>query len=149
MPKTTEVKGQYFVMPPIWRFHIPGHPKESKWGWHKVEELIRAINDNLRLMGEKPITKIRDIEERFRHHSPQQYQKLGIGIGKTIFPIFYLTIKGGKLTPTRSKHKWLWGLRKDGYLPAKIGLAILKEIREIKRPINRFQKLLSAILPEG
>lgn len=112
------------VSAPIYSFSFSEFPELDNWGWHKVSELVEAINNSLVARGKKPMTAV-EIEEEFWYLSPLQYECLG----QTEYPRAYAIISDGRLWSTCS-NEWLRHLvTRDGYLPAKVGMNIMNAIK--------------------
>lgn len=115
------------VMPPIYRFHIPGRKRESEWGWHRATELLEAANNILVLQGREAMDP-RTLCERFPFIDPHEKRP-------DRFVESYLSIWQGRqlMIGVSGRYEWLSAaVRDDSFLPAKVGMEL---IRAVKQPV--------------
>lgn len=122
----------FYVNAKDYSFSFSDNSEWRSWGWHRATELFEAINNILVAVGKKPMTTT-EIEKEFSHLSPMGHETFG-----TKTP--YLSISGNTTWITTSSH-WLGcAVEDDCYIPAKVGMAIIKAI---KHPVfNKVNRLL-------
>jgi hypothetical protein len=109
------------VMPAIYQFEIPDHPQESKWGWHKVSELVEAIPNIFLNQGKCEIAKDTSLISKWLdNYWPRGYFLCMDDNGKICNWMIY-------------SEDWFAALARWGecFIPAKIGMNL---INAAKRP---------------
>jgi hypothetical protein len=111
------------VMPAIYRFEIPDHPKESRWGWHSIPELKKSITNIINS------DDFVEIGKKFSNLNPGNF----------------LSIHNNRLYQSSigTGDKWLVSVFRDGegFMPAMIGIKIINAIKHpIRNSIKTFLK---------
>jgi len=123
------------VMPAIYRFDTGLENEMSGWGWHRATELLEAVNNILLAKGLKPMHP-QHIGEKFPFVNPMLEKNCGS---------YFTSTLDGKISSTSTpKHQWLfWAVTCDTFIPAKIGIALLKAV---KSPIvSNFKRIFHSI----
>ncbi len=140
-------------MPPIYSFSIPGYEEESGWGWHKVSELVEAVN-NIRLSQFLSPLLNEQIAREFAYTGNFNRVHQGMGIQIEYLPLVNSSIylericgeaekeengppyKLRNLTWSLDSH-WLYYAANDSFFPAKLGMKLLEAVKNRRKHVIR------------
>lgn len=129
-----EISQPMMVMPPVYRFNIPGHSKESGWGWHRATELVEAVNNILRLSSKKPMSP-EELNERYPFLKLNRDPNQNFVLGEATSVLIPGGVYGGHHV---GEVIWLATLVKmDMYLPAKLGMQLINAVKHPLRSVIR------------
>ncbi len=128
-------------MPPIYRFDFQNDDVARNWGWHRVTDLIEAVN-NIRYLQGKPALPATAIGVEYDAVRPSHfnivcessYDDENPRIGSMAAPLY------------EESYRWLdlAASQMRCFIPAKIGMALIKEVKNPKRPL--LQRVRSAMI---
>ena len=122
------------IVPAIHNLDSPHHPEQKRWGWHRVSELVEAVNYKLNLIGEQPVTPA-TLYDRYGHLNKF---KDSFAIGVTALP----TRKG---VLGDHSHEFITprvDLGDIEFVPAGWGCEILKSLE----PVSGFTKFKQKLI---
>lgn len=127
-------------MPPIYRFDFPDEEVIRNWGWHRVTDLIEVVN-NIRNLQGKSALPATAIGVEYDASRPKYFNIVCESAYIDEDPKL-----GSLSTPAHGEgYKWLdmAASQKRCFIPAKIGMALIKEVKNPKRPL--LQRVRSAV----
>lgn len=128
------------VMPPIYRFDFPDEEVVRNWGWHRVTDLIEVVNNIRHLQGKSalPATAI-GIE--YENTRPSYFNIVCESSYSNEDP------KLGSMSAPQQGQSFRWldeaAMQSRCFIPAKIGIELIKEVKNPKRPL--LQRVRSAM----
>lgn len=120
------ISGPKLAVPAIYNFTFSVSDDWNKWGWHRATELFEAVN-NIRVSQRKSSLTAWAIPREYPHIDPFTEPNTN---GPRYLP--YLTLVGNQHTWNTSTcgRNWLEPLvNEDAYIPAKLGMQILKAVK--------------------
>ena len=132
------------VMPPIYRFDFQDEEVIRNWGWHRVTDLIDVVNNIRNLQGKSalPATAI-----------GVEYDSVRPSYFNIVCESAYVDEDpglGSMSTPAHGEgYKWLDMAASQSrcFIPAKIGMALIKEVKNPKRPfLKRVQSAVRELV---
>lgn len=116
-------------MPAIYKLETR-YSKVNTWGWHRACELLEAIQAILASQG-KPVLTADEICTKYPHLHPNKPIRDSYSHEPRRASYFTVMSDGVTCYDTRSDPvHWLQNLvDNDSYLPAKIGLAVIKAVK--------------------
>ncbi|MEK7614528.1 MAG: hypothetical protein AAB428_02595 [Patescibacteria group bacterium] len=137
---TFEAKKAKMVMPPIYRFDFQNDDEARNWGWHRVTDLIEVVN-NIRHLQNKSALPASTIGVEYDTVRPSHfnivcessYDGENPRIGSMAAPLHGQSYRWLDLAASQIRC----------FIPAKIGMALIKEVKSPKRPL--LQRVRSAV----
>ena len=128
------------VMPPIYRFDFPDEQEIRNWGWHRVTDLIEVVN-NIRHLQGKSALPATAIGVEYDASRPTHFNIVCESAYVDEDPKL-----GSMFTPAHGQgYQWLDMAvsQKRCFIPAKIGMALINEVKNQKRSL--LQRAKSAV----
>ncbi|MBI4088548.1 hypothetical protein HY415_00415 [Candidatus Kaiserbacteria bacterium] len=114
------------VMPPVFRFHFPENSTASTWGWYRAIDLVEVVNNIRILRGQRGLTA---------GEIGREYPDVNPNVFAVVMEPVYANENARLGSLSSAPHKWLecGNFYRRCFLPAKIGMLLLKVVKDPSR----------------